>query len=260
MSGPNTRSAAASPLRTQRSAVNNTGISYVTEPKHVTEVSLLGAADLTFWRERLAREMLKPVERNGCAEVIIMAATMRFVGVRFSEVSFLVPVLAQDGGEAAFLLQAFNSNRLFAFCERTLFRTPYCHGVTSLCIDSPLSMAMSVRGDNVFRAQMQREVQGDARAPLRVGQNSWKGRVFVSRTTSRQPASNRFFFAKISGYTRVYAFESGRDVFSIGATAEHEVLRSLNASNFVPREWLVREDATHGKSRTHRASNPTSAH
>lgn len=239
---------------------NNPVISYVAELKDVTEVSLVGLSDLAFWRERLARETLTPVERDGCAVVIIMAATMRFLGTRFSELSVSVQVLEHDGGEAAFLLQAFNSNRLLALCERTFFGTPYRHGVTSMCTDAPVSISLSVRGDDVFHARMQREVPSLRRQPLRVGEDGWTGRVFVPCGIARKCTSKRFFFAKITGYTRTYAFETGCDVFSIAAPAEHEVFRCLRASNFVPLEWLVRDNATHGKSRTYRGSNSASAH
>ena len=63
---------------------------YVAEVTRVREVSLLGSADLAFWRERLSAENLLPAERDGKARIMIVGAAMRFMGIRFSEISFSV--------------------------------------------------------------------------------------------------------------------------------------------------------------------------
>ena len=42
---------------------------YVAKVSRVREVSLLGSADLAFWRERLKTEDLVPAEREGMAQV-----------------------------------------------------------------------------------------------------------------------------------------------------------------------------------------------
>src|SRR5690242_16264692 len=109
----------------------NTSVRYVAEVTRVREVSLLGSADPGLWRERLSKENLVPAEREGRAEILIVGASMRFLGIRFTEVSFSVLVSGHEGAAGdggAFLVQAFNSSRLFAWCERVLFATPYLHG------------------------------------------------------------------------------------------------------------------------------------
>lgn len=75
-------------------------IRYVAEAKHVREVSLVGSADHAFWKERLRAEELFPSERDGRARIMIVGANMRFMGVRFTEVSFSI-LLSSDGCRAA---------------------------------------------------------------------------------------------------------------------------------------------------------------
>jgi hypothetical protein len=109
----------------------STTVRYVAELTHVREVSLLGTADLAFWEERLKEEGLAPAESEGKALLLLIAADSKFMGVRFRELSFSVLVGRQEEGArrgGAYLAQAFNSCRLFAFCERTFFSTPYYHG------------------------------------------------------------------------------------------------------------------------------------
>ena len=55
----------------------------------VEEVSLVGRADLASWQERLAPYDLEPIERDGAAQVIIVASALRW-GVRFRELSLTI--------------------------------------------------------------------------------------------------------------------------------------------------------------------------
>jgi hypothetical protein len=57
---------------------------------NVNEVSLLGAADLENWRRRLEPEQLEPVAHEGRAQLLIIAADAKFMGLRFRELSFSV--------------------------------------------------------------------------------------------------------------------------------------------------------------------------
>ena len=93
---------------------------YVAALNHVREVSLVGAADFGFWKQRLEKEGLEPQETEGKAQILIVGAEAKFRGIRFRELSFSVMVC---GG--MFLIGAFNSSRFFAFCERVFFSTPY---------------------------------------------------------------------------------------------------------------------------------------
>src|ERR1700684_3828126 len=92
----------------------------------VREVTLLGAADIAYWADRLRPERLTPAEADGRAGVMLAAISSRFFGVRFRELSLSVlvrPPEVGDGRNAAFLVHAFNTSRFFAFCERVFFST-----------------------------------------------------------------------------------------------------------------------------------------
>src|SRR5436190_14809837 len=99
-------------------------IKWAAKLSHVREVSLLGTADLAYWADRLKAQGLAPDARDGKAQVLIVAADARFMGVPFREVSLSV-LAREDAGkttrEGTYLLHAFNSSRFFAFCERRLF-------------------------------------------------------------------------------------------------------------------------------------------
>src|ERR1700722_18290838 len=102
----------------------NTTVKWAAQIAHVREVSLLGTADLAYWEDRLRRENLLPAERDGQAQLLIIATDSKYMGVRFRELSFSVLVSWSEGGvpqDAAYLVRAFNSFRFFALCERVLF-------------------------------------------------------------------------------------------------------------------------------------------
>src|SRR5262245_46794714 len=167
----------------------NQAIQYVAELSHVREVSLLGTADLTFWKDRLRREELIPTEQDGRAQILILAAHSKFMGVRFTEVSFSVLVSQAEQAsrrEGAFLVQAFNSSRLFAFCERAFFATPYYHGDCHVSTTAPVSIQIIRGGGLVFRGA------AAAREPSRSGPDGWAGPVFLPRGRNK-------FFARIRG-------------------------------------------------------------
>src|SRR5258707_15344148 len=95
--------------------------------------------------------VLAPVERCGRENVLIVAAASKFMGVRFSELSFSILVTQPEAGgsrDAAFLVQAFNSCRIFSFCERTFFATPYRHGDVRVAASFPPSIDL-IQGNEV---------------------------------------------------------------------------------------------------------------
>jgi hypothetical protein len=67
----------------------------------VREVSLLGSADLTFWKDQLLNEGLVPAEKDGKSQLLVVAAEMKFMGVRFRELSFSVLLRPPLGGHDA---------------------------------------------------------------------------------------------------------------------------------------------------------------
>src|SRR5206468_3850312 len=141
----------------------NTPIKWVAELAHVQEVSLLGTADLAFWKDRLLKEDLRPAESCGQAQLLIIAANSKYMGVRFRELSFSVLVARLQAGvrqDAAYLVRAFNSCRLFAFCERVFFSTPYHHGDVRVSASLPASMHVVKKGEVVFAAEMGADASG----------------------------------------------------------------------------------------------------
>ena len=214
---------------------------YVAELAHVREVSLLGSADLGFWAERLRGEGLTPVEHPGRARVLVVSCNSKFFGVRFRELSFSIFVRrpdASEGSDAAFLVQAFNSSRFFAWSERTWFSTPYRHGMIDVDVGLPAAMRLGLEGQTVFSAVMNNgsrvgpaalrragppednviEDGGPAleaslshptgREPSRCGVEGFAGPIFLPRSTREKSTSGRLFFAKIEGETQAYAFSA----------------------------------------------------
>jgi hypothetical protein len=226
----------------------NTAVKYVAELAHVREVTLLGDADLAFWQQRLIKEDLVPLESDGKAQILIVAANAKFMGIRFREVSFsvLVSLPGATRQDAAFLVQAFNSSRCFAFCERAFFKTPYYHGNSLTSTTVPISMRLAQGRETIFQIQMPADVTSIGRKPLREGDESWAGPVFLPRR--RDKSHGNLFLADLHGHTRAYSFLPAADTVTITPAAE--VFQALIESQFAGKEWLVREDATHRKSKT----------
>mgnify|MGYP003390346321 CR=1 FL=1 len=227
---------------------------YVAELAHVREVSLLGSADLGFWAERLRVEGLTPVEHAGRARVLVVACDSKFFGVRFRELSFSVFVDrpdASEGSDAAFLVQAFNSSRFFAWSERTWFSTPYRHGMIDVEVGLPAAMRLGLEGQTVFSAVMSADSNTPTREPSRGKVEGFAGPIFLPGSARGKATSGRFFFAKIEGETQAYSF-SPTDTLTILPSAGSPMLQALIDSHFVVDEWLIRRDATHAKSKTFR--------
>lgn len=188
----------------------------VAELEHVREVTITGTADARYWRERLRGEDLVPAERDGAAQILLVASDARFRGIRFRELS--VSVLANDG---AFLVQAFNSVRFFAWVERTLFKTPYAHA--RIEVDHAAIRSEMVLAECATRKAAATEVDG------------FDGPVYLP--------NGRWFRAHIAGLTERIAFDPARDRFQT-------TLAALRDSQFAPREWHLRHDARHRKGNT----------
>jgi hypothetical protein len=234
--------------------IMNTSIKWAAELAHVREVSLHGTADLAFWKDRLRTEDLLLAAKDGEAQLMIVAADSKYMGVRFRELSFSVLVYREENGrrqDGAYLVRAFNSCRFFAFCERVFFATPYYHGDVRVSASLPAAIHLVRKGEVFFRAEMHTDPSGPSREPSRHGEEGWEGPVFL-------PDSRRgkgLFFARIRGPTRAYPFLPGKDSVMIRPSPGSEVLQVLLDSHFVPKEWVVREDATHAKSKTYKKAD-----
>ncbi len=214
----------------------------------VREVSLLGTADLGFWRNWLAGSGLELDPLADCAQLMLVAAEGRFFGLTFRELSFSVLVRFRTDDRnrpGAYLLQAYNSRRLFAFCERRLFSTPYDQAEVILSAAPPIFSQLSSGGRNTFRAQLHTDGAHPVAAQSVEG---WEGPSFLPARGGRPV--DRFFFAHLRGVTDRYSYRNDHDQFEL-APHEFPVLRALADSNFRPREWVIRAQARHGKSKTY---------
>jgi len=181
-----------------------THIRYVAEPKHVREVTLNGTTDLEFWSQYLKAEGLAPVRYGDDGQILVVAAEMVYLGLRFTEVSFSVraTLTKSSGSEGMRLLHAFTSSRIFAWCERTIFATPYGHGECHVSVAGPLSVRLDAQGEHVLHVEMSSE----QRAATRSGIESWEGPVFLPPYGTAN--ESRLFFGRLSGHTVVYPFSN----------------------------------------------------
>lgn len=208
---------------------------FIAEIHPVREVSIRGAADLDFWRDRLRAEGLEPEERDGRAQLLMCGAAMKFKGISFAEMSVSVKVARPS---SVFLSLAFNSSRLFAFSERVFFSTPYRYGKVELETAPRPSLRLIARGRTVFQASA-----GSDRKPIEGANEDWEGTIYLPG------GKGKYFHARLAGPASVYRFVSGTDAFTVDP-----VLEELHRSRFECLEWLVRENGTHARSNTYKGS------
>lgn len=235
----------------------NTSVQWAAQLTHVREVSLLGTADLTCWQDRLKAEGLLPTARDGRAQVLVVAAAAKFLGVPFRELSFSVLVCRQENAtrqDGAYLVRAFNSCRLFAWCERVFFSTPYDCGDVRVSAACPASIQLTRGGEVLLRAEMRADLTSPDRLPSRKGEDGWEGPVFLP-TRPKPGGGGRWFYARLQGQTETYPFLPGEDTVTIRPAPGAEVLQALLDSHFVATGWAVRADAAHAKSRTYPGPN-----
>lgn len=223
-------------------------VKYVAELSSVKEVSLLGTANLSYWQAYLEPLGLEPTKAEGKAQILIIAASSRFRGFPFQEVSFSVlvnPKSAQsEFGNGSYLLHAFNSVRFFAFTERFFFSTPYTYGQCEIVTKDLLKIEVLFSEKRIFLAQMVSSVS--ERVIIESGKGGWDGPVFLPAKGSK-----KYFMAKISGQTTTFAFEPERDKIAFPSpSASPCVLNTLLDSEFEGKFWYLRQNAYHAKSKT----------
>jgi hypothetical protein len=227
--------------------------SYMVTVDSVKEVSLYGRAALDYWGDYLAPEGLAPFDSGGCAEVVLIAAEMVWLGVRFSELSVSVAV-AQPGAPkqrgGMYLIQAFNSIRPFAWVERTFFQTPYDHARTRVSVQAPVGFTLGHGPADYLSA-----AQGQAASLAAHGPHTTAGPIYLPAALTRTARAEKLFFAELSGETDVYPFAPGGEV-RLAPSPRAPVVGWLQASSFAGHEWHVRAAATHKKSQTYRAADP----
>jgi hypothetical protein len=235
--------------------IMNRPVKWAAELAHVREVTLLGTADLSFWKDWLMEQDLRPSEHDGQAQLLIVAADSKYMGICFRELSFSVLVSTQEVGaqqDAVYLARAFNSSQLFTFCEQIFFSTPYCHADVRISASLPVAVHVVKNGEVVFAAQMQADAFGFERQTSHHGEDGWEGPIFLPGTSRRKGRKGKLFFARLRGDTKTYPFLLSIDLMTIKPSPDCDILQALMESHFVAREWVIREDATHARSKTYK--------
>lgn len=229
----------------------------VADIQGVRDVTLFGRADADWWTRWLKSRGHAPLVTDGHAAIMVVAAEMKFWGVRFREVSVSVaieppgqrPAGAADApaDHTAFLVGAFNSVRFFAWSERTFFKTPYRHADVRLAPAPTVQAEVIERGTIRLVASMGDGGTAD-RSPLSRDSGGWRGRVYLPPRDSA--ARQRYFSAIIDGLTEVYPFLPDHDRVELDPASGSDATTALAASNFTGQAWHIRPQCRHAKSKT----------
>jgi hypothetical protein len=232
--------------------LSSDSVKYIATLAHVKEVLLLGSADLAYWTDRLRPAALRPAAEDGRAQLMIVAVDSRYKGIRFREMSFSVVVSWHDSDRttpAAYLVEAFNSRWLLAFCERVLFSTPYRYGEICVSTASPARIELLQDGECRFRATTAADADESPGRAVETAEADWSGPIFLPEKR-RTHAGGRAFFARLSGRTCSYPFDAARDELCIRPSVAPDIFQALSDSGFTGTAWQIRADATHARSKT----------
>ena len=219
----------------------------------VREVSLRGLADAGCWGPLMRAADLQLARKNGQAQVLLSAVESRYMGIAFRELSISLLVRHPEGhatGNCYYLACAFNSSRLFAFVERTYFRTPYFPARIEVDVRLPVSFAANRRDGLLVSAKMAPDASAP-RDPIRCGDESWEGPIFLPPSRGAGRRQRKWFAARLAGDTQVYPFVPQRDEVEVIPSRGHPVVQLLAESDFAGQEWIVRESAIHARSKTY---------
>ena len=220
---------------------------YVTTVHYVKEVILEGVADYAYWQAHLAPEGLTPFRDADRAVLLLSATRLRWMGLRFNELSISVALCERDDcaeSDAAYLLHAFNSRTALAWMERRFFRTPYFRADFDFDYEQPAHFGVSAGGQPLVRAAMSRRT-----TPAIPDMQHWEGQVYLPPRDDT-PRRDRFF-AGLGGETQVFPFRAS-DTVELFPYPDVPVVQWLRESGFAGREWRLRTGATHAKARTER--------
>lgn len=225
----------------------NAAATFIVEVEHVKEVTLTLNADLAYWRAYMRGQGLFPFDDGGKAQLMIGATELRSMGKRTNEFTIGLVVCERPEGDtqdALFLVHAFNSSKLFAWIERTMFSTPYVPGRIGLDYRIPASVELADEAGRMVSIHMR------ATAPPAIAREElWQGKIYLPRRAGGQ-APSKFFVAKLAGYTEIYPYLPDSSTLQIAPRAAYPVLQGLIDSRAAGKEWRVRANAIHARSRT----------
>jgi len=220
---------------------------YPTVVRPVDDVALIGSADLGPWREALERAGVYAfrVEADR-VEIQLFAASTRFKGVRFRELSLSISVSRDPAGgsrDGVYLATAVDSVRFFAWVERTFFKTPYEHGRVALEVGLEGGAGPRISASTKGGARLEAAAACDdrERGP---GDDRWEGPIHLPPRPGK--ADVRCFFGRIEGASTAFAFDPRVDRCDI-EPGDNGALSDLAASGFEPLRWQVRTGAVHAR-------------
>jgi hypothetical protein len=222
---------------------SNVPARFIVTVQHVKEVTLAAEADLTYWQARLQNERVFPFNQQGKAALVISATELHSMGRRTREVTIGLVVCerpAADSPDALYVVQAFNSLRSFAWIERTFFATPYDLGRIQVDEHVPVKVRLEDRAGLILNLQMKTST-----APATTRDEMWQGKIYLP-----QRQAEKYFVAKLGGRTDVHPFLPDADTLQVFARDEYPVFQWLLESNLVAKEWRIRSDAVHARSKT----------
>ena len=193
-------------------------------------------------------ETLFPFDCGGKAEMLISATELISMGRRTNE--FTIGITVSERPEAnsrdgLFLLHAYNSSRIFAWVERTFFRTPYRYGRIEFEHRLPAKVRVDDQQGHVAQMGM-----GSPTIPAIVKEEWWQGPIYLPRRHATFGRPGEFFVAKLGGETDLYPFQSEIDWLLFSPRHDWPIFRHLVASGVAGKEWRIRFDAVHARSRT----------
>jgi hypothetical protein len=221
----------------------NVKAQFIVEVPHVKEVALVAEADWAYWWERLHGAGVFPFKHNDKAHLLISATELHSMGRRANELTISLAVCersAADSPDAFYLVYAFNSSRLFVWIERIFFSTPYYLGRIQLDAQVPTQVRLGDRAGLVLNAHMAAES-----TPASSREEMWQGKIYLPH---HQPG--KYFVAKLGGLTDIYPF-APPDTLQLNPRSDQPFTQWLRESNLAGREWRIRIDATHARSKTY---------
>jgi hypothetical protein len=222
---------------------------FIATVKNVKEVALVASANLAFWREKLATGHLFPYNRNGKAELLMSANSFLYQGKKTNEFIVSLTVSKHPDGasmDGAFLLQAFNSSRLFAWIERTFFQTPYNSAAIRLENSIPAFFILSHKREQLIEANMVEIVQRSGKED-----QLWEGPIFLPQPGDLHSKSLNFYNARLGGPTDIYPYNPDQNAFNLHFHPSYPFIQWLTDSDCKPLEWRIRNNAAHARSQTY---------
>jgi len=229
-----------------RCQVKSVSPKYIAVVANIKEVILSGIADLDFWREHLKLHALVPFSEDGRAHLLISATKLTWMSMPSRELTISVAVTTREDAntlDGFYLAHASNSSSMLAWMERAFFQTPYYPATIEVAEEMPARFKLSQAQNDWLVAQMGKPQSRPQRAD-----ELWQGAIFLPRdATSKQPGN--FFYASLGGATDAYPFSPSLDTFELKPQPDTP-LRWLSDSNFTGKEWRIRANATHARSKT----------